>query len=158
MTTEPAAVIHLQFDDQQRRVGDLSPAKCGLCGASARGRTLHAGMLEGALGWECPCGARGVHVELMDLDEVYPDVLEAWGLEAREEPDLSPPTPVGDSGLLFASYVDGPGLLAQLFTEARRQGAQIAATQVVARITTPATTFPDWTWDVLWARPVSQGD
>ncbi|RKG70410.1 hypothetical protein D7V80_05135 [Corallococcus sp. CA054B] len=155
MKTEPTEVLHLFFDEQGQRVGDVAPVSCGLCGAPARGRTLASGMLERGLGWDCPCGARGVRVELVDLDEVYPDVLEAWGLQPAE-PALSPPEPVGESGLLFASYVDGHDLRTQLFDEARRQGAQVAATQVRGRITTPRQTFPEWTWDVLWARPVSQ--
>ncbi|MHA7630450.1 hypothetical protein [Corallococcus sp. M7] len=148
-------VIHLVFDEQGQRVGDVASVKCGLCGAPARGRTLASGMLEGGIGWDCPCGGRGVRVELVDLDEVYPDVLEAWGLKPVN-PSLAPPEPVGESGLLFGSYVDGHGLRAQLFDEARQQGAQVAATQVRGRITTHSQTFPDWTWDVLWARPFSQ--
>ncbi|RKH89461.1 hypothetical protein D7Y21_10595 [Corallococcus sp. AB045] len=156
MKPEPTEVLHLLFDEQGQRVGDVAPVRCGLCGAPARGRTLASGMLEGGIGWDCPCGARGVRVELMDLDEVYPDVLEDWGLKPAEPALSAPPEPVGESGFLFASYVDGPGLRTQLFDEARQQGAQVAASQVRVRITTPRQTFPDWTWDVFWARPVSQ--
>ncbi|RKI43635.1 hypothetical protein D7Y27_14875 [Corallococcus sp. AB004] len=151
MKTEPTEELLLLFDEQGQRVGDVAPVKCGLCGAPARGRTLASGMLEGGVGWDCPCGARGIRVELMDLDEVYPDVLVEWRLKPAE-PGLSPPEPVGESGMLFASYVDVPGLRTQLFDEARRQGAQVTATQLRVRITRPGQTFPDWTWDVLWAR------
>ncbi|MBN9685932.1 hypothetical protein [Corallococcus sp. NCRR] len=155
MKPEPTEALHLLFDEQGQRVGDMPPVKCGLCGALARARTLASGMLHGDAGWDCPCGARGVRVELVDLDEVYPDVLEAWGLKPAD-PALAPPEPVGESGLLFTSHVDGHGLRTQLFEEARRQGAQVAASQVRVRITTPRQSFPDWTWDVLWARPFSQ--
>ncbi len=154
MKNDPTEVLHLTLDEQSRSVRSTAPVRCGLCGALAPARSLSSGLLEGDLGWDCPCGARGVHVVMMDLDEVYEDVLESWGLEPRA-PDLSPPEPVGESGLLFAAWVDGPGLRTQLFNEARRQGAQVAATQVLARITTPQETFPDWPWDILWARHAS---
>ena len=88
----------------------------------------------------------------MDLDDAYEELLERWGLEARS-PDLSPAVPVGDSGLLYsAGYVDGFALRDQLFDEARRQGAEVGVSEVVVRVTTPRETFPDWRWDVLWAR------
>ncbi|RYZ43162.1 MAG: hypothetical protein EOO71_04760 [Myxococcaceae bacterium] len=152
MPPEPTEAIRIELDAQQQLVGGVAPLKCGLCGAPARGRKLQQGLLSGGFGWDCACGARGVHAPLYDLDELYEDVLVVWGLTSRA-PDQEPAVPVGDSGMLFASYVDGDSLLAQLFAEARQQGAQVAATQVVARFIIPGHTPPDWTWDVLWARP-----
>ncbi|RKH72943.1 hypothetical protein [Corallococcus aberystwythensis] len=156
MKTEPSEAIHLQFDEQHQRIGDMPPVKCGLCGTLASARAIRSGQLQGDSCWECPCGARGVRVMLVDLDEVYEEVLECWGLEARE-PDVDPPAPVGDSGLMFGTYVDGHGLRTQLFNDVRDQGAEVAATEVVVKITNPRTTLPDWTWDVLWARRASGG-
>ncbi|RKH79292.1 hypothetical protein D7Y21_34110 [Corallococcus sp. AB045] len=74
------------------------------------------------------------------------------------EPDLSPPVAVDDSGFMFASNVDGVGLRTQLFNDARKQCAEVAATEVGVNITTPRATFPDWTWNVLWARRAAQGE
>ncbi|MGE6763386.1 hypothetical protein ACQKGO_35580 [Corallococcus interemptor] len=152
MKTGPTPeTLHLHFDEQHQLVGGMPPVPCALCGASAVSHALSTLMLKGETCWVCPCGARGVRVMLADLDEVYEEVLEAWGLEPCS-PGLPPPEPVGDSGMLFASYVDGMGLRTRLFDEARRQGAQVATSEVVVRIRTPPRTFPDWTWDVLWAR------
>ncbi|WP_347402654.1 hypothetical protein [Corallococcus macrosporus] len=150
-------VLHILFDEQQQQAGGMGPVKCGLCGASAHERPPPPGPI-GVLGsgWECPCGARGVPVNLMDLDDAYAELLERWGLEARY-PDLSPAVPVGESGLLYsAGYVDGIALRDQLFDEARRQGAEVGSSEVVVRVTTPRETFPDWSWDVLWARPATR--
>ncbi|MCY1046193.1 hypothetical protein OV208_33085 [Corallococcus sp. bb12-1] len=152
MAPEPTDEIRIEFDAQQKLVGDLPPVKCGFCGTPSRGKLLHQGMLAGGFGWNCPCGARGLHAPLYDLDELYEDVLVAWGLDSRT-PDHAPAVPVGESGLLFASYVDGDSLLAQLFAEARQQRAQVAATRIVAQFVMPGHTPPAWTWDVLWARP-----
>ncbi|CAM3578974.1 hypothetical protein G4177_09570 [Corallococcus sp. ZKHCc1 1396] len=152
MKPEPTDVIRIEFDAQEELVGDLAPVKCGFCGAPSRGKLLHQGMLARGFGWDCPCGARGIHAPLYDLDELYPDVLEAWGLEPRE-PDLAPAVPLDGTGLLSTSYVDGVSLRAQLFAEARRQGAQVAATQVVACVVMSGHTSPTWTWDLLWAHP-----
>lgn len=144
--------LDITFDARHELAGEVGPVKCGLCGEAARGRMLETGgMLVRSFGWDCPCGALGLHAPLYDLDELYTDLLEAWGLKPRE-PDLSPPTPVGDSGMLSAVYVDGPALLRSLFVEARGQGAQVASTEVLVRLVVPGFSPPASIWDVLWAR------
>lgn len=144
--------LELSFDARHELTGEVGSVTCGLCGEAARGRMLKTGgMLVRSFGWDCPCGALGLHAPLYDLDELYTDLLEAWGLKPRE-PDLAPPTPVGDSGMLSAVYVDGPALLRSLFAEARSQGAQVAATEVMVRLVVPGFSPPASIWDVLWAR------
>lgn len=103
MKTEPTDVLHLTLDAEQRWVGGMAPVKCGLCGALAPARSLSTGLLQGTHGWDCPCGALGVQVTLMDLDEVYEDVLEVWGLpgldlgRALGAPRLAPELATGSS-------------------------------------------------------------
>ncbi|NVJ24121.1 hypothetical protein HUW62_23105 [Myxococcus sp. AM011] len=144
--------LDITFDARSELTGEVGPVKCGLCGEAARGRMLKSGgMLARSFGWDCPCGALGLHVPLYDLDELYSDVLKVWGLKPRD-PEVSPPAPVGESGLLSAVYVDGPALLRSLFAEARSQGAQVAATEVLVRLILPGFSSPASIWDVLWAR------
>ncbi|MCP3062304.1 hypothetical protein LXT21_26285 [Myxococcus sp. K38C18041901] len=143
--------LRLVFDEQRELVGEVPPASCGLCSAPARGRLLEEGALAGSFGWACDCGALGIHAPLYDLDELYDELLAAWGLGV-DLPEAEPLTPVGASGFLFATYVDGPKLLQRLFNRARAEGAQVAATEVQVVIEAPGSAGLELTWDVLWAR------
>ncbi|NTX03783.1 MULTISPECIES: hypothetical protein [Myxococcus] len=149
--------LSITFDARHELTGEVGSVKCGLCGEAARGRMLDQGGLARGFGWDCPCGALGIHAPLYDLDELYRDILEAWGLKPRD-PDVSPPAPVGESGLLSAVYVDGPALLRGLFAEARSQGAQVASTEVLVRLVVPGFSSPASIWDVVWARAPRQGE
>ncbi|MBZ4400116.1 hypothetical protein OWM54_03380 [Myxococcus sp. MISCRS1] len=149
--------FRLVFDEQRELVGEVPPVSCGLCAAPAKGRLLEEGALAGSFGWECGCGALGIHAPLYDLDELYDELLAAWGLGV-DSPEAEPLTPVGASGFLFATYVDGPKLLQQLFNRARAEGAQVAATEVQVVIETPGSAGLELTWDVLWARAPRRGE
>ncbi|QSQ14977.1 hypothetical protein [Myxococcus landrumensis] len=149
--------LDITFDARHELTGEVGSVKCGLCAEAARGRMLDSGALTRGFGWDCPCGALGVHARLHDMDELYRDILEVWGLMPRD-PDLSPPTPVGKSGFLSAVYVDGPALLRDLFAEARAQGAQVASTEVEVRLVVPGFSSRASIWTVLWARVPRQAE
>jgi hypothetical protein len=154
MTTKPTEVLLVRLNDQGVGEEDVGAVRCAFCGELAPGRSLEVGMLLGHFGWDCACGAHGVHAPLYDLDEVYPDVLEVWGLTPGE-PEMGPPqpVPVGESGMLFATYVDGDSLFAQLCGEANRQGAEVATSRVTLRFErSGAPVEGRLEWEVLWAR------
>jgi hypothetical protein len=133
MTTDPPPSLRIKLDAHQSfPPGPPPPLACGLCGALAPGRRVERGALYSAFGWDCACAARGIQVQLHDLDEVFDALLEEWGL--RPAPGVALTTPIPgtairtESGVLHAAAYDTRFMLAQLLEEVRRQGVEATCT------------------------------
>jgi hypothetical protein len=154
MTTAPPPSLRIEFDAH----GPPPPLACGLCGALAPGRRVERGALYKAFGWDCACAARGIQVQLHDLDEVFDDLLEEWGL--RPAPDVTLTTPIPgtairtESGLLYASAYDTRFMLAQLLEEVRRQGVEATCTPLHMYLVLPERSGQEQLFQahVVWAR------
>jgi hypothetical protein len=111
-------------------------------------------MLAGGHGWPCACGAQAVPLALHDLDETFDDVLALFGIPPPETPPRIPaPEPVGTSGLLTATWYDGPALLRELLALAASAGMEMRQSTLRLRYLIPDREPTPWSEQcLLWVR------
>lgn len=159
MTTDTPPSLRIELDAHHSfPPGPPPPLACGMCGALAPGRRVERGELYSAFGWDCACAARGIQVQLHDLDEVFDELLAEWGL--RPAPDVTLATPIPgtairtESGLRYAAEYDTRFMLAQLFEEVRRQGAELTCSPLHMLLVLPTRNGQEHLIQthVVWAR------
>lgn len=62
--------------------------------------------------WRCPCGGVGVGASPMDIDEALDELEPLCDLPRGAIGGVPPPAPVGTSGMLHATYIDPPAIIA----------------------------------------------
>jgi hypothetical protein len=95
--------------------------------------------------WRCPCGAVGVGASPMDIDEALDELEALLSLRRGTFGMGAPASPAGTSGLLHATYIDPPAIVAGAIASAP-PGWQVGSSRAMRG-----------TWEllVIWARPTA---